>query len=102
MKSVLIKLPEKYAYLTAQITDGLFRGILLGGSDIPGYVAFTYNTEVLKKYDKVGEVNYKLTNIKVYDNKSSSLLMYEIYVSSGTISGYSLGVRKSMISISIK
>lgn len=97
-----MKLPEKYAYLTAQITDSLFRGILLGGSDIPGYVAFTYNTEVLKKYDKVGEVDYKLTNIKVYNNKSSSLLMYEIYVSSGTISGYSLGVRKSMISISIK
>lgn len=72
----------------------MFRGILLGGSDIPGYVAFTYNTEVLKKYDKVGEVDYKLTNIKVYDNKSSSLLMYEIYVSSGTISGYSLGGAK--------
>ncbi|WP_316822995.1 hypothetical protein [Pedobacter gandavensis] len=91
MSNVLIKLPEKYSCLTTQIRDGLFRGVLLGVSDIPNYVAFTFNSEVLKKYDKVDDVDYKLTNIKVYDNKMSNFLPYEIYLSSGTISGYSLG-----------
>lgn len=85
------KLPKEYSNLISQITDGLFRGVLVDVSDIPNYVAFTFNHDVLKKYDKEGDKDYKLTNIKIYDNKSSGSLQYEIYVSSGTISGYSLG-----------
>lgn len=68
--------------------------MLVDVSDITGYVAFTFNHDVLKKYDKEGDKDYKLTNIKVYDNKSSGSLPYEIYISSGTISGYSLGGSK--------
>lgn len=91
LRKVIIKLPSEYSILIDQINDGLFRGVLVGVSDIPGYVAFTFHANVLKKYDKDNEQDFKLTNIKVYDNKSLGFIPYEVYVSSGTISGYSLG-----------
>ncbi|GGZ39182.1 hypothetical protein GCM10007049_35670 [Echinicola pacifica] len=94
LRYTIEKLPKEYSSLISQITDGLFRGVLVDVSDITGYVAFTFNHDVLKKYDKEGDKDYKLTNIKVYDNKSSGSLPYEIYISSGTISGYSLGGSK--------
>jgi len=94
LRNTIEKLPKVYSNLISQITDGLLRGVLVNVSDIPGYVAFTFNYDVLKKYDKEGDKDYKLTDIKVYDSKSRSLLPYEIYVSSGTISGYSLGGSK--------
>lgn len=95
LRDVIMKLPSEYSSLINQINDGLFRGVLLDVSDIPGYVAFTFNSEVLKKYDRKNDRDFKLTNIKVFDNKSSFFLPYEIYVSSGTISGYSLGGGKN-------
>jgi len=91
LRKVIVRLPEKYLSLIDQINKGLLRGVLLGASDISDYVAFTFHSEILKKYDKVNEPDYKLTNIRIYDDRSSSFLPYEIYVSSGTISGYSLG-----------
>jgi len=94
LRNVIIKLPSEYSSLINQIKDGLFRGVLVGVSDIPGYVAFTFHSDVLKKYDSENERDFKLTNIKVYDNKSFGFVPYEIYVSSGTISGYSLGRNK--------
>ena len=94
LRNVIIKLPSEYSSLINQIKDGLFRGVLVGVSDIPGYVAFTFHSDVLKKYDIENERDFKLTNIKVYDNKSFGFVPYEIYVSSGTISGYSLGRNK--------
>lgn len=94
LRNAIAKLPEEYSSLINQIIDGLFRGVLVNVSDIPGYIAFTFHSDVLKKYDEKSEQDYKLTNIKVYDTKSSSFLSYEIYVLSGTISGYSLGGSK--------
>lgn len=94
LRNVIIKLPYEYSSLINQINDGLFRGVLEGVSDIPGYVAFTFHSNILKKYDKENERDFKLTNIKVYDNKSLGFVHYEVYVSSGTISGYSLGGSK--------
>jgi hypothetical protein len=94
LRNVVTKLPDEYSGLINQINDDLFRGVLVGVSDIPGYVAFTFHPEVLHKYDRKNERDFKLTDIKVYDRKSSNFLPYEIYVSSGTISGYSLGGNK--------
>ena len=88
---VLMKLPKEYSTLMNQISEGLIKGVLLGMGDIPGYVAFTFNADVLRKYDRKNEWDFKLTNIKVYDNIISDFVSFEIYVSSGTISGYSLG-----------
>jgi hypothetical protein len=90
LRNVITNLPSEYSSLLNQVNDGLFRGVLLGVSDIPGYVAFTFHSNILKKYDRENERDFKLTNIKVYDNKSLSFVSYEVYVSSGTISGYSL------------
>jgi hypothetical protein len=94
LRNVIIKLPSEYSSLINQIKDGLFRGVLVDVSDIPGYVAFTFHSDVLKKYDRENERDFKLTNIKVFDNKSLDFVPYELYVSSGTISGYSLGGNK--------
>ncbi len=94
LRNVLMKLPKEYSSLMSQINDGLFRGVLVDVSDIPGYVAFTFHSNILKKYDREEERDFKISNIKVYDNKSLDFVSYEIYVSGGTISGYSLGGSK--------
>lgn len=88
--NIFFELPEVYLQYTHQIKNGLLKGVILNASDIPGYVAFTYNYDIFKKYDNEKEHTFKLTNIKVYDYKSSSFVPYEIYFSSGKINGYSL------------
>jgi len=90
LRNVIMKLPGEYSNLINQINDGLFRGVLVDTVDIPGYVSFTYHSNVLKKYDREQEQDFKLSNIKVYDKKSARFLKYDIYVSSGTINGYVL------------
>lgn len=90
LRSVIMKLPEEYSSLINQIEDKLLKGVLTNISDIPGYVAFTFNPKLLKKYDEKNLQDYKLVGIEVYNDKSREFLSYEIYVSSGTISGYSL------------
>lgn len=89
LEKVIKKLPRPYLDLINQIEDGLLKGVITNASDIPGYTAFTFNFSVLKKYDHENEKDFKLCNIEVYDRKISSYLPYEIYVSSGTLSGYS-------------
>lgn len=91
LRNTVAKLSNEYLSLTEQLNEGLLKRVLIDASDIPGYVAFTYNANILTKYDRKGEQDFRLTNIKVYDRKSSSYIPYDIYVSSGTISGYSLG-----------
>jgi hypothetical protein len=101
LRNVLIRLPSEYSTLLDQVNNGLFRGVLLDVSDIPGYVAFTFHSNILKIYNKDNERDFKLTNIKVFDNKLLSFVPYEVYVSSGTISGYSLvGSKKNSIDVS--
>lgn len=91
LRNAVTKLSNDYLSLIEQLNEGLLKGVLIDASDIPGYVAFTYDSNVLKKYDRKNEQDFILTDIKVYDKKSSSYIPYDIYVSSGTISGYSLG-----------
>ena len=100
LRNVIIKLPHEYRGLLNQIDNGLLKGVLIGISDISGYVAFTFHSDVLKKYDRVNELDFKLSNIKVYDKKLSGFLTFVIYISSGTISGYSLtGAKKHDIDV---
>lgn len=95
LRNVLANLPTKYSILINQINDGLLRGVIMNASDIPGFVAFTFRPEVLERYDRRNEPDFKLTNIKVYDANSSEFVSYEIYVSNATISGYSLSRGKN-------
>jgi hypothetical protein len=100
LRNVITKLPKEYFNLINQIDDGLLKGVLVGISDIPGYVAFTFHSSIFRKYDRDSQRDFKLTNIKIYDNRSSNWLLYEIYVSSGTISGYSLdGEKKCRVDV---
>ncbi|TYR36320.1 hypothetical protein FXV77_10455 [Sphingobacterium phlebotomi] len=101
LKNVITNLPKEYLKLINQIDDGLFRNVLLDASDIPGYVSFGFNFNVYKKYCNENEKSYKLTSIKVYDNRTSTFLNYAVYVSSGVINGYSLERdKKSKIDVS--
>ncbi|MDN3675579.1 hypothetical protein QWY99_21335 [Flavobacterium branchiarum] len=95
-----MKLPSSYIGFLNQIDDGLFRGVITNITDIPGYVAFTFKSTILKKYEKPNEKDFKLFNIEVFDKKLQIYLPYEIYISSGTICGYSLvGNKKIEIDI---
>ncbi|GGA67203.1 hypothetical protein GCM10008015_04920 [Flavobacterium palustre] len=77
-------------FFIRQINDGLLRGVLIGVSDIHGYVGFSYNSKVYNKfYDKNGR-NFKFENIKVFDIKSNKYLNLSIYFSFGVINGYSV------------
>lgn len=90
LKIVLKHFINEYPMLIEQVNRGILKGILSKGSDIPNYIAFTYNYEVFKKYDNTDDEDYKLTNIVLIDKDSKKKFLYEVYISSGTISGYSL------------
>lgn len=90
LKNTIQQLPPVYNYLEAQINDGLLKGVLIGLSDLPGYVAFTYNGGLSKRFERKKEKGYRLTGIKVFDKRSQTYLDYNIYVSTGTINGYSI------------
>lgn len=98
LKNTIRLLPPTYKYLESQIDDGLLKGVLIGVSDLPGYVAFTYNPGSAEKFEREKEKGYTLTCIKVYDKRSQTYLNYSIHVSTGTINGYSItGATKFII-----
>ena len=100
LRKTISLLPFEYQHLNKQINDGLFRGVLVGLSDLPGYIAFTYNSGVAKKFENKKDKNHQLTGIKVWDIKSGQYLSYTIYVSTGTINGYSIiGPKKFVVDL---
>lgn len=82
--------------LLNQIDSNLIRGVLTNISDIKGYVAFTYNFEIVKKFENLKEKDYKIENVLVFDELSASFLDYTIYVSTGTISGYAINSNRKI------
>src|ERR1700761_644084 len=90
-------LPTEYQYLKKQLYSGLFKGVLIGLSDLPGYVCFTYHPKIAKQFENIRDQNYQLTDIKVFDIKSNSYLLYSIYVSTGRINGYSIVGAKNFV-----
>jgi len=90
LRKTIQLLPFEYKHLENQIDAGLFRKVIIGMSDIPGYVGFSYNGEILKKFDDKKGRLCKLAGIKVLDIKTKKYLHYTIYVSTGTITGYSI------------
>ncbi len=100
LRNTIRLLPLEYRHLEQQIDEGLFKGVLIGLSDLPGYVGFKYNPKILKKFDDKKDRLYTLTGIKVLDAKSKKYLPYTVYVSTGTITGYSItGAEKFIIDV---
>lgn len=90
IRHVVRKLPENYSNLLNPIDEGIFTNVILDISDIPNLVSFGFNPEVYKKYSVKNQTAFKLTQITVFDKKTSTFLPYEIYISSGIIVSYSL------------
>lgn len=88
LTNIFSRIKETHVYLN-QIKDGLLRNILLDASDIPGYNSFGLNHNIFKKYE-TNERSFKFSNIKVYDLTTKSYLKFNIYISSGVITGYSI------------
>lgn len=76
--NVITELPDEFSNLSNHINYGLFRGVLVDASDIPGYIAFTFRSEVQKKYDRENEQSYKLTNIMVRFFISLNLILVPV------------------------
>lgn len=100
MVNVLKKLPDEFHLCITHINEGLFRGVLIGLSDIPGYIGFTYNPEIYEKFQQPDGKNFRLEGITVFDIISNEYLYYTIYFSYGVINGYSItGAKKIKIDI---
>jgi len=100
LKKVLQLLPPDYHHLERQVEEGLFRSVLIGLSDLPGYVCFTCNPNLVKKFENTKEKGYTLTGVKIFDVKSQTQLNYSIHVSSGMINGYSItGAKKFTVDL---
>lgn len=97
LKNVLLQLPQEYTAYINPIDNGLFKGIWLNASTIPGYNAFRFNPEVYKRYSDPKGQNFKITGIRVYDTKSAAFLPYEVYFYKGIIDGYALTGNKHMV-----
>lgn len=82
-------LPVEYHFVAEQVKMGLIKGVLLGLSDIPNYVGFTYHFDVYNQFQNNKAKNYVIRNIQVFDNSKGVYTPYEIYVSSGVVNGYS-------------
>ncbi len=95
LRKVVTMLPDKYKTpWERQIKEGLYNGVIIAGSDIPGYVAFSLNKVVYGKfYDQNGR-NFRLENILVFDRLSNQYLPFAVYSFFGFINGYSLEKRK--------
>lgn len=89
LRNVITALPAEHSSLINQLNDGLIRGVLTN-KRLPGHFGFTYHSDVFKKYERRQERDYRLTGINVFDNNSKSFLSFELFVSGGTICGYSL------------
>lgn len=92
LRGALTRLSIEYSKFISQIDDGLLRNVLTTHGS--GYISFGFNPQLLKKYEKRKERDFKVTNIKVYDSKTCDYLSYSIYMSSGMIAGYALGAGK--------
>jgi len=89
LRNIFDSLPNDLCELFLdQINNRLHRGVLIGLSDIPGYVSLTFNPQIYKIYYNKNGRNFKYTNIKVFDTVSERFVDFEIYFSSGVVNGY--------------
>lgn len=100
LKNVLKRLQEEFDVYIDHINQGLYRSVLIGLSDIPGYVGLSYHPEIYEELHQPDGRNFRLEGISVFDIISGEYLNYTIYFSHGLINGYSItGAKKVKIDV---
>ena len=95
LQSIFLRLPNDYEKYNHQLELGLLRGVMVGVSDIPNYVGFTYFSKVYNKFYNPKGNNYKLSNIRVFDKVTNEYINMSIYFGYGVINGYSIDTVKA-------
>jgi len=73
-----------------QIKSAFIRGVNLGMSDIPNYVAIRYARRFYGKFEDPRGKEFKLTNIKVNELISQQAVDVSLYFAQETLNGYAL------------
>ena len=86
--TIFEQLGQEYFLYKEQMESSLIKSVAEGRGDIKNYVAFLYNSNVLKKYERSTERNFLIKGIRVFDKKIKTLIDFNIYFSFGVINGY--------------
>jgi hypothetical protein len=87
--NIFSKLPPEFNYLNDQVEAGILNRVFFISTPIPNYVGFTYNGDVVNKFDKKPDNGFKIKGVKVYDKLSKSFIDFEIRIVHGLVTGYS-------------
>ncbi|KGR81792.1 hypothetical protein [Lysinibacillus odysseyi] len=87
--AVLEKLPSEYSIYLKQIKEGILRDVFPVTGYVGNHFGFSYQREVIKKYEKKGEKDYSITGIKIFNGKISKDVQLAIFFSYGVIAGVS-------------
>lgn len=87
--AVLEKLPSEYSIYLKQIKEGILRDVFPVTGYVGNHFGFSYQREVIKKYEKKGEKDYSITGIKIFNEKISKDVQLAIFFSYGVIAGVS-------------
>lgn len=87
--AVLEKLPSEYSIYLKQIKEGILRDVFPVTGYAGNHFGFSYQREVIKKYEKKGEKDYSITGIKIFNEKIGKDVQLAIFFSYGVIAGVS-------------
>ena len=90
LKNTLLKLPVSYHQLIEQIDAKLIKTVQAGLGNIPHWMTFGFDKEIVSKYDRPRDASFMLVHIQVFDIISQKYLEYKIGCASGTLAGYSI------------
>lgn len=81
-------LPEDFIQYKNQIEAGLLNRVIYSDDPVPNYVGFSFNPLISKKFETKEARSFKVTGIKVYDQKRSNWCEIIIYFSHELVCGY--------------
>ncbi|WP_307382981.1 hypothetical protein [Chitinophaga terrae (ex Kim and Jung 2007)] len=98
--NVFSKMPPEFHYLCDQVEEGILKRVFFISTPIPNYVGFSYNRDVVGKFERKQDNGFEIKGVRVYDEVSKSFIDFEIHISHGLVIGYSTPNNKK-ISIDI-
>lgn len=87
--AVLEKLPSDYSIYLKQIKEGILRAVFPVTGHTGDHFGFSYQTEVINKYEKKSEKDYSITGVKICNETINKDVQLEIFFSHGVIAGVS-------------